>query len=68
MPEAKLLTCRQAEEMTGRKISTWRRDILEKRIAVVRLGRSVRIPTAEIDRLIREGWTSRVETGGRGVK
>lgn len=63
MPEAKLLTCRQAEEMTGRKISTWRRDILEKRIAVVRLGRSVRIPATEIDRLIREGWTSRVESG-----
>ncbi|MBI3393843.1 MAG: excisionase [Nitrospirae bacterium] len=64
----RLLTLRQAEEQTGRKISSWRRDILERRIACVRLGRSVRIPQTEIDRLIREGFSPRIETGGRAAR
>jgi hypothetical protein len=59
-----LLTLKAAEIRTGRKVSTWRRDILEKRIAVVRIGRSVRIPESEIERLIREGWSPAVRTGG----
>lgn len=59
----KLLTVREAEQLTGRKASTWRRDILERRVSFVRLGRSVRIPLSEIERLIRDGWTARIESG-----
>jgi excisionase family DNA binding protein len=52
----RLLTVVQAEEITGRKASTWRRDIFEKKIAVVKLGRLVRIPMSEIERLVTEGY------------
>ena len=65
----KLLTVNQAEELTGRKASTWRKDILLKRIPYVRLGaRSVRIPREVIDHMIQEGWRDPVEpeeAGGR---
>lgn len=52
----KLLSVHEAEAMTGRKAATWRRDILQKRITVVRLGRLVRIPIEEIENLIEKGY------------
>ena len=52
----KLLTVYEAEELTSRSVSAWRKDILEKSIAYVKLGRSVRIPLSEIKRLINAGW------------
>ena len=59
---SKLLTVSQAEELTGRKASTWRKDILLRRVPYVRLGqRSVRIPREVIDRMIEEGWRDPVE-------
>ncbi len=51
-----LLTVFEAAARTGRKVSTWRRDILLRRIPYVKIGRSVRIPTEVVERLIREGW------------
>jgi excisionase family DNA binding protein len=48
---------RELEDLTGIKEPTWRAWILRRKIAVVRLGRSVRIPEEEILRLIREGTT-----------
>ncbi len=66
---SQLLTVSQAEELTGRKASTWRKDILLRRVPYVRLGqRSVRIPREVIDRMIEEGWRDPVEpeeAGGR---
>ena len=58
----RLLTVREAEARTGRKAATWRRDILTKKIAYVKLGRSVRIPVEVIDRLIAEGWRESVSS------
>ena len=52
----KLLTLFEAEARTGRKVSTWRRDILQRRIPYVKIGRCVRIPAEVVDRLIAEGW------------
>jgi excisionase family DNA binding protein len=52
----KLLTVFEAEARTGRKVSTWRRDILLRRIAYVKIGRSVRIPVEAVDALIAQGW------------
>ena len=52
----KLLSVAEAEAMTGRKAATWRRDILRRRVAYVKLGRQVRIPLSEIERLIEQGW------------
>ncbi len=60
-----LLTVSQAEELTGRKASTWRKDILLRRVPYVRLGkRSVRIPREVIDEMIKEGWHDSVPTEG----
>ena len=54
--ESRLVTLREAEAMTGRKVSSWRKDILRRRIAFVKLGKSVRIPVSEIERLVNAGW------------
>jgi len=57
----RLLTVFEAEALTGRKASTWRRDILEKRIPVIRLGRrQVRIQLSVIQKMIRQGFTPAV--------
>lgn len=51
----KLLTVFEAEAMTGRKASTWRRDILKRKIRYVKIGRQVRIPIEVINEIIRDG-------------
>jgi excisionase family DNA binding protein len=53
----RLLTLGQCEELTGRKKATWRKDVAERRIPVVRLGRLVRIPLSSVQALIRDGFT-----------
>ena len=40
----KLLTGFEAEDMTGHKAATWRKDILKRRIPYIKIGRQVRIP------------------------
>lgn len=57
----KLLTLKEAEELTGRKVSTWRRDILLRRIAYVKLGRQVRIPLKVISQMIKVGYRPAIE-------
>ena len=59
----KLLTVFEAEARTGRKASTWRRDILERRVPYVKIGRSVRIPEEAIEDLIARGFRPAVENG-----
>lgn len=56
MEEEQLLTVKQAEALTGRKVATWRRDILSRRIPYVKIGRQVRIPFRVIKDLIRKGY------------
>ena len=58
---AKLLSLHELEALTGRKVSTWRRAIAEKRIPFVRLGRSIRVPQEVIDQMIEVGWNDPVE-------
>ncbi len=62
----KLLTVFELEQLTGRKVSTWRKAISEKRIPVVRLGRSVRVPIEAVQRMIDEGWRDPIATGRDG--
>lgn len=50
-----MLTVRQAAERLGLRDSTLRAWIAQRRIGIVRLGRAVRIPLEEIERLIAEG-------------
>jgi predicted DNA-binding transcriptional regulator AlpA len=53
----RLLTLAEAEALTGRKVSTWRRDIFERRIPVVHLGRrQVRIQLSVIQAMVKEGF------------
>ena len=53
----RLLTLQEAEALTGRKVSTWRRDIFERRIPVVHLGRrQVRIQLSVIQALVASGY------------
>lgn len=61
MKSERLLTVQQAEVRTGRKASTWRRDILERKIPYVKLGRSVRIPVEVVDKIIEQGWREPVK-------
>lgn len=61
MESKRLLTVQEAERLTQRKASTWRRDILEKRIAYVKIGRQVRIPIEAIHELIAKGWHNPIE-------
>lgn len=52
MSTQKLLTVNQAAELLGLAPVTLRSWISLRRIGVVRLGRAVRIPQAEIERLV----------------
>ncbi len=54
---AKLLKVPEAAEMLALSQKTVWQWIGERRIGVVRLGRSVRIPVSEIERLLEEGTT-----------
>jgi excisionase family DNA binding protein len=56
----RLVTVAEAAARLGLKVSTIRRRILEKRIAVVRIGRAVRIPIEVIDAMIATGWSDPV--------
>ena len=51
----KLLTVAESAHELGLKPGTIRAWIAQRRIGVVRLGRAVRIPVQEIERLIVEG-------------
>lgn len=53
--QTRLLTLRQASEELGVAVVTLRTWAAQRRVAVVRLGRAVRIPQSEIDRLIQRG-------------
>lgn len=57
----KLLTLAELQAKTGKKISTWRKAIAEKKIPYVRLGRSIRVPQEFLDRLIEDGWHDPIE-------
>lgn len=50
-----LLTLKECEELTKRKVATWRRDVLERKIPYVKLGRSIRIKRQVVLDLIAAG-------------
>jgi excisionase family DNA binding protein len=60
MPPTKLLKVPEAAEMLALSPKTVWQWIGERRFAVVRLGRAVRVPLAEIERLLEEGTTPAV--------
>ena len=58
----KLLTLIEVEALTGKKFSTWRKAINERRIPFVRLGRAIRVPKEVVDEMIEKGWSDPIET------
>lgn len=52
----RLLTLFEAEQLTGRKVSTWRKDIRLRKVPCVRLGRQIRIPLEAVRELIAAGY------------
>lgn len=57
MPAVKLLKVPEAAEILALSQKTVWQWIGERRIGVVRLGRAVRVPLSEIERLMEEGTT-----------
>jgi excisionase family DNA binding protein len=51
-----LLTLIECQRITKRKVATWRKDIREKKIPYVRIGRQVRVPREFVERMIADGW------------
>ena len=52
----RLLTITEAASRLGLKEATIRKQILQRRIPYVKLGRSVRVPVEAIDKLISDGF------------
>jgi excisionase family DNA binding protein len=57
MPTEKLLKVPEAAEILALSQKTVWQWIGERRIGVVRLGRAVRVPVSEIERLMQQGAT-----------
>jgi len=57
MATARLLKVPEAAEMLALSQKTIWQWIGERRIGVIRLGRAVRVPQSEVDRLMEEGTT-----------
>ncbi len=60
---SRLMTLLEVQTLTGKKVSTWRKAIAEKKVPYVRLGRSIRVPQEFVERLIEEGWHDPVQEG-----
>ncbi len=59
-----MLTVEQAAERLGLRVSTLRAWVLRRKISYAKIGRSVRIPEQEIERIIREN-TIPVKAAGK---
>ena len=53
-----LLTVQRAAELLALKPATIRKMIFQRRLPVVRIGRSVRIKESDLEAVVREGWRS----------
>jgi excisionase family DNA binding protein len=60
-----LLSAEQAAELLGLQTKTIRNWIAARRIGVYRIGRAVRIPESEIERILDESHVPAVEGGAR---
>lgn len=58
-----LLTLPEAGQILKRRVSTLRKDIAQRRITHVRIGRSIRIPASVVEELISAGWREAIEGG-----
>jgi excisionase family DNA binding protein len=56
MTRTELITVNECAAELGVTIACIRRWVLERRIAVVKIGRLVKIPQTEIERIVTEGF------------
>ncbi len=54
MAVGRLLTLRECSERTGHRESTWRSWVLRRRVPYYKVGRSVRIAEADLEKLIEQ--------------
>ena len=57
----KLLNVREAAEFLALRPSTVRKMILQRRLPVVRIGRSVRIKEIDLEGIVRDGYRRPLE-------
>ena len=63
MPVGKLLTLRECSERTGHRESTWRAWVLRRRVPYYKVGRSVRVAEADLERMIEQARIPARERG-----
>jgi excisionase family DNA binding protein len=56
-----LMTVLQVAERLGLKPATIRKMIFQRRIPIVRIGRSVRFKPEDIEKIVREGYQPAIE-------
>jgi excisionase family DNA binding protein len=54
MSIGKLLTLRECSEFTGHSVATWRAWVLHRKVPFYKVGRSVRIAEADLQRIIEQ--------------
>ena len=54
MAVGKLLSLRECSERTGHRESTWRAWVLHRKVPYFKVGRSVRIAEADLEKLIEQ--------------
>ena len=54
MPSGRLLTLRECSALTGHRESTWRAWVLHRKVSYYKVGRSVRIAEADLERMIEQ--------------
>lgn len=64
--EKKLYRPEEVAEMLGIKTSTIRKWIFDRRLTVIKVGRSVRIPSQEVERVIRKGIRAAITFSNSG--
>jgi excisionase family DNA binding protein len=63
----KLLSIPQFAELLGVTCSCIRRMVLDRRLSIVKVGRLVRIPITEFDRIVAEGTRPARQLDRRGL-
>ena len=63
MSIGKLLTVRECSQLTGHKESTYRSWVLYRKIPFYKVGRSVRIAEADLDKMIEQARVPARERG-----
>ena len=54
MTTGRLLLLRECAERSGHKVSTWRAWILRRKVPHYKIGRSVRVAEADLERMIEQ--------------